>query len=455
MPASSKAALSRRRWQNLGERYLPFKTEDTIWLFSRDSQPQEPLQGWKLHISATILEACDVFESVAPFLISQDLQFKAPKSLDELSKINNGSQYGYQQVGKFITIYPPTETQAVRLARELHDLTDDFISVSIPFDEQYLPDSSVFYRYGSFTSIKITDENGRMISAIENPAGKLVPDNRFQAVPEWLSNPFQNDGEKAEKTFTDTPLGTTYKIFRAITQRGKGGTYQALDFSVNKPRFCIVKEGRRHGEVGWDGKDGYWLVKNEFKVLKTLREIYKQVPQVFASFEIDGNFYMAMEYVEGKSLHALMKFRQRRFSIKQILGFAAEMAEIIEKIHQAGWVWNDCKPANLIVTGDKSLRPIDFEGAYPANGAKPFDWKTKVFSKSGAEGKAADIYALGAVVYFLLTGKLYNAEKPLEIGKLRRNVPKKLIELLENLLSDSGLGVTETKNMFEEILNSV
>ena len=450
----AKAQLYRRRWQILCERYLPVK--ESIWRLSRNRKQEEPPQGWKLHVSATILEACDLFEKVAPFLIAQDVRFKAPKSLEELSKLNQGLDYGYHQVGKFITVYPATETQAVRLARELDELTGEFISISIPFDEQFSPNSSVFYRYGSFVSIEMTDENGNNFPAIKNPVGKLVLDDRLQAVPEWLSNPFQNNGKNVGKTFADTPLGTTYKIFRAITQRGKGGTYQAFDFSRDEPRLCIVKEGRRHGEVGWDGKDGYCLVKNEFEVLNSLKKKYDDVPQVFASFEIHGNFYVALEYVAGKSLHNLMKPRQRRFSISQIIKFAIEIAKIIEEIHKTGWIWNDCKPANLIVTSKKSLRPIDFEGAYPANQTALFDWKTRGFSKSAknsptSNGKSDDLYALGAVIYFLLTGKLYDADAPIEIAELRRRVPQKLIEVIENLLSGSVLDSSEATKEFEEI----
>jgi tRNA A-37 threonylcarbamoyl transferase component Bud32 len=461
---SAKALKSCRRWQRLCETYLPVKYEDSIWRFSRETRETEPPQGWKLHISATVPEACDLFEKLALFLISQDVQFKAPKSLDELSNINSGLQYGYVQVGKFIVVYPSTEEQAVKLARRLHELTAEFISISVPFDKQYLPDSSVFYRYGAFAPLEMTDEKGRAVSAVRNSAGAHVRDDRFQPIPEWLSDPFQNNGKSIEEDSEDVknPLKNTYKVFRAITQRGKGGTYQALDLSVNPPRFCIVKEGRRNGEIDWNGQDGYFLVKNEFDVLNALRKIYKDAPQVFSSFELSGNFYLVMEYVEGKSLHNLLKLRRHRLSIKQVVKFAIEIAKIIEEINKAGWVWNDCKPANLIVTRGKSLKPVDFESSYPINQSDPFDWKTKVFSKSAnglsstkPDGKSNDLYAFAAVVYFLLTGKFYDADAPLKIAKLRRNVPEKLVEITETILSGFVPDIVNVRKELKKILDGL
>ncbi len=461
--SNAVAVLFLRRWRQLCKTYLPVKPHENFWRFSRADKPQEPMQGWKLHISATILEACDLFERVAPFLISRDVLFKAPESLNDLSEINCGLKHGYRQVGKFITVYPSTEKEAVKLARELHELTKEFIPVSVPFDEQYLPHSSVFYRYGAFVQVRKKDENGKTVSVIKNLSGDLVAEDYYQAVPEWLSDPFRDKTKKIAETAepSENPLMTTYKVFRAITQRGKGGTYQALDFSANPPRFCIVKEGRRYGEVFWSGQDGYNLVENEFNVLSALGKMCEGVPKVFSSFETDGNFYLAMEYVEGKNLHALMKPRRRRFSIKQIVRWAIEIAKIIAEIHQAGWIWNDCKPANLIVTPGKKLRPIDFENAYPINESALFDWKTNAYSKSANNhfsAKSDDFYAFGVVIYYLLTGRLYQLDTPIAIKKLRPKVSKQLQEIVENLLYDSSdikLEALEIRQKLETVLDTM
>src|SRR2546423_4082180 len=96
------SAAMNEQWRELCSRYLPLSADNSIWRLSRATARNEPEQGWKLHISATILTACAVLEKVAPVLQSRGTQFKAPVSLEEINKINSGLFYGYSQIGKLI-----------------------------------------------------------------------------------------------------------------------------------------------------------------------------------------------------------------------------------------------------------------------------------------------------------------------------------------------------------------
>lgn len=429
------------RWQELCRRYLPVIPKNSIWRYSRLRRPADAEQGWKLHISATILTATAVFEAVAPFLKEQQAYYKAPISLKELRKINSGVYYDYTQIGKFITVYPQNDEQAVYFAQQLHRMTDRIPAPSVPYDLKFAPGSCVHYRYGSFRANEIKHSDGTCGMAMHDPQGNLIPDVRDseKPYPDWVLNPFPVAQEK--NAAQDSPLGN-FKIFRALAQRGKGGVYQGVDLSsAAAPRLCLIKEGRKNGEVSWDGRDGYWRVEHEESVLKVLRAAGVDVPQIYSSFSSGKNYYLVTEFIAGENLHLFLRKRKRRMSIARAIKYAVELSEIMTRIHSAGWVWRDCKPSNLIVTGNGQLRPLDFEGACPVDQPDPVLWSTltvkcpeiykNLFKKSAM---TADLYALGAMIYLLFEGELPAVTEDFIPKILRRNVPLEIVRLTAQLL---------------------
>jgi hypothetical protein len=302
-PAPGPAQTLSRVWRELCDRYLPIAPPDSAWRYNRAPNPGDPEQGWKLHISATVLNANETLARVAPLLISCGVQFKAPCTLQELARINSGLLRGYSQIGKFVTVYPRTTEEAVSLAGELHELTYRMPAPAVPFDRKFRPGSNVFYRYGAFRLLEMEQAGGGRVAALRDLQGKLVPDLREAeaAKPDWVQDPFSGGEQPPEAAPGRSPLTTTYRAFRALAQRGKGGVYQAIDLSAHPPRFCILKEGRRHGEVGWDGRDGYWRVAYEERVLAHLIAAGVNAPGVYASFDLDDNRYLVTEFIEGES----------------------------------------------------------------------------------------------------------------------------------------------------------
>jgi serine/threonine protein kinase len=311
---------------------------------------------------------------------------------------------------------------------------------SVPFDLRYGPDSAVYYRYGAYTHLEMLTPDGARVAAVRAPDGRLVPDVRDAAAvaPDWAAIPFAPcEPRTAEAT---SPL-RTFRAFRALSQRGKGGVYQAVDLDARPPRLCVLKEGRRWGEANWDGRDGRWHVMNEEHALKSLRGAGVEVPEVYASFEVEGHYYLALEFVEGESLQQMLNRRKRRLSVCRALGLGAQLARVVSGVHGAGWAWRDCKPANIILTKRRDLVPLDFEGASPASTYDPLRWLTPNFAPpewGGAQRAGSnvpeDLYALGAVVYFLLTGALPSSSGAAPVGRLRRDVPAAAAAIISALL---------------------
>ena len=411
-----RAVQLRKQWRALCHEFLPVYEEGSLWCYSRGWLRSDPHQGWKIHISATIHSACEMLDSAAPYLRGRGILFKAVTTLDELAKLNSGLWYGYSQIGKFITVYPLDEDQFQRTICDLEQLLPaDVAAPRIPFDLETTAGSNIFYRYGGFVTRTLVAENGTEVPAILSPSGKLIADRRDIPAPEWVSSPIVRKTIAKDRK-AGSPLSSRYKVFSAHSQRGKGGVYEAFDTSFGPPVTCIIKEGRLHGETAWDGRDGRDRVENEAKVLADLLQKGVNVPHVFDHFEVDDNSYLVLEKISGTSLQRFVKDQNRLLTYKNAIEIGRKIAQLIARIHAAGWVWRDCKPTNLFVTNSGKLRPIDFEGACRIDQPDRLPWNTPNFSppeifdvkrlKTLSSNIAEDLFALGTVLYYIFEGKL-------------------------------------------------
>jgi serine/threonine protein kinase len=421
----------RTRWQAL-TRKLPLS--DGQWRYSRRTRRDDPAQGWKLHISATVVSASDVFAAAEPILRKHEALFKVPDRLELLISLNSGLS-GFSQVGKFLTIYPRTTSEAVHLARELHRVTRHLEGPRIPFDAPYRKNSLVHYRYGAFRRL------GRnSAGVIRGPRSHVYRDRRApgRAVPRWLPDPF-NRASKSNKSAG--PIGVDYLAFKAKIQRGKGGVYEAADLSVSPARLVIIKEGRRHGETDQEGKDGYARVQHEAKVLRRLHAAGVPVPEVFREFSQDGNRYLVLEKVAGRPLIPVIRMHPARISWRRATKILDQLQFLLSRIHAAGWVWRDCKPSHILVHR-RQFRLIDFENACRIKEKEISSWASRDYLLPTIQkalrrraGTLEDDYALGVIAFQFLSGKF-----PPGSSRLRASIykatrcPDSLRSRIESLL---------------------
>jgi hypothetical protein len=393
------------------------------------------VQGWKLHVSATILSAAAVFARAEPILQKKGALFKVPCRLELLKALNSGLA-DFSQIGKFLTIYPRSEDEAVRLARELHRATRGLCGPRIPFDVQYREKSLVYYRYGVFRR-SVDDKSG----FINGAAGRRYRDKRApgRAVPRWLQDPFQKSSAINSKR--SGLLLRDLLVFKAKAQRGKGGVYEAVDLSVLPARRVIVKEGRRHGETNWDGRDGSALVRHEAQVLRKLRTAGLPVPEIFREFTQNGNRYLVLERMPGRPLLAAKRAQPSRTSWRRAEKILEQLEALLSRMHRTGWTWRDCKPSHLFSHGGM-LQLIDFEGACRIGQTGSLPWGSPDYTPPSSRGKFSrragtleDDYALGVIAFQFGAGKFPPAAAHRRAALYRRTgCPDALREKIDRLL---------------------
>jgi len=238
-------------------------------------------------------------------------------------------------------------------------------------------------------------------------------------------------------TATQLLLGRRLGHFRILHRIGEGGigiVYKAEDENLRRAVALKVLRPR--------------FLEEEAQQQRLIREARSAAsfnhPNIAAIYEIgqaDGLTFIAMEYVDGRSLRSILQ--QRAPSDAEVLQYALEIAKGLARAHAAGIVHRDLKPENLLVDADGHIKVLDFGLAKPAQGAAE-DYPTSSVAKApvselttqdgqvlgtptymspeqarGSDVDArSDIYSFGIVLHELLTGKTPNRDARAPSGGL-------------------------------------
>src|SRR5262245_18979843 len=181
------------------------------------------MQGWKLHVTTTINNAHEVLRRVLPVLVNARVAFKVVASSRELQQLNQGLG-GLSQIGKFLTIYPTNDKEAVKLAIALDRATVGLEGPDIPSDRRLRPGSLVHFRYGGFHRRLMQTSAGELFPYIIGANGDLVPDQRgiHYTPPEGIDDPFLAAGAAAAVDQPSSLLGGRYFVARTVHRTARG-----------------------------------------------------------------------------------------------------------------------------------------------------------------------------------------------------------------------------------------
>ena len=137
--------------------------------------------------------------------------------------------------------------------------------------------------------------------------------------------------------------------------------------------------------------------------------LHPGIVTLFDVGEVDGTPYLAMEYIEGRTLDAFCE-PASLLPVPVVLELVAAAADALAYAHAAGIVHRDIKPANLMRTGETTLKVMDFGLAHGAGAAREGDlvgtpayMAPEQIRGEPVDGRA-DLFSLGVVLYELLTG---------------------------------------------------
>jgi serine/threonine protein kinase len=395
---------------------------DDFWCHVTPRAGTPPAQGWKLHVSATMLSAPLTLARVAAVLVKHGCAFKFVARLGDLWALL-APHADRASAGKFVTVYPDTDDEAVRLAALLHEVTFGLPGPRILSDQPYRPGSVLHYRYGAFAGYPTLAADGFYERRLRTPAGTFVADQRLPwfSTPPFAVSPFPADPPATGKADAVT-IGDRFIVRKAVHHANRGGVYVAEDQRTGQP--VIIKEARPHTASDLSGSDARDRLANEGRCLEALAGT-RVAPGAVTTFEQQGHHFLVTELIEGTNLR---RWQEQHAAPLGDDGFGVPAAaavpvverlvDLVDAVHRHGLTIGDLTPNNLMVRPDGELRIVDLEGAAAPGtpvlaGGTPGYVAPELVASLGrpvpAPGPAADLYSLGAVVSFLAVG----AEVPL------------------------------------------
>src|ERR1700722_17552844 len=197
-----------------------------------------------------------------------------------------------------------------------------------------------------------------------------------------------------------------YRLENLVARSGMASIYRATDLQSGRPVAIKIP----HPEVEADPLF-YDRFKREEEIGKKLD--HPGVMRVYADAD-RSRVYMVMEWVEGKLLRQIL-IEQKKLPIERAIRITLGICEALEYIHSKGVVHRDLKPENIMVDANDHVKLIDFGIAGSvgmrrltfaklthAMGTPDYISPEQVKSKRG--DARSDIYAMGVMLYEMLTG---------------------------------------------------
>ncbi|MEU5990418.1 protein kinase [Spirillospora sp. NPDC047418] len=244
-----------------------------------------------------------------------------------------------------------------------------------------------------------------------------------------------------------------YRVSELLGEGGMGQVWRGEDLRLERPvAVKVLQPHLMHGSVRERA-----LSRFEREGRAAARLVHRNIAAVHDVGEHDGLPYLVLEYLHGPDLKGLLDRHPGGLRVEQVLRFGAQAAEGLAAAHAAGIVHRDVKPHNLMLAADGTVKVCDFgiarlQGATSGLTGGATIGTIAYMAPEQLMGQPidhrADLYALGATIFQLLTGRpvftgedaravvaQHLAAPPPPAGPLRADTPQELDAFLQTLLA--------------------
>ncbi len=213
-------------------------------------------------------------------------------------------------------------------------------------------------------------------------------------------------------------ISDRYQIIKSIGEGGMANVYLAYDTILD--RNVAVKILR--GDLATDEK---FVRRFQREALSASSLSNPNIVEVYDVGEDNGEYYIVMEYVEGKHLKNLLK-KRGKLTVPEVIDIVLQITNGLSVAHDSYIIHRDIKPQNILILDNGLIKITDFGIAVAMNATQLTQTNSVMGSvhylpPEQASGKGAtlqsDIYSIGILMYELLTGKLpFKGDNAVEIA---------------------------------------
>ena len=213
-------------------------------------------------------------------------------------------------------------------------------------------------------------------------------------------------------------INDRYEIVKSIGEGGMANVYLANDTILE--RKVAVKVLR--GDLSSDDK---FIRRFQREALSVSNLSHPNIVEVYDVGEEDGQHYIVMEYIEGKTLKQLLKKRDS-LTLTEVIDIMTQLTDGIAHAHESYIIHRDIKPQNIMIQDDGRIKITDFGIAMALNATQLTQTNSVMGSvhylpPEQASGKGttvkSDIYSMGILMYELLTGTVpFKGDNAVEIA---------------------------------------